>query len=147
MQKLLTLCLNSTNLRHGTIEEHLGHYLAAGWKITSLRTVGGEGGSGWAVIVLETDPSTRPAAAAMVPTIETPSSDAGKPVAPSNVPMRADTPLSAGQTALAFSQGRWWRAEIVADLGDQVRLHFPGWDAKWDINVPKVELQQDVPPV
>jgi hypothetical protein len=45
---------------------------------------------------------------------------------------------------LAFEQDRWWRAEVVElQPGDMVRIHFPGWDPRWDRSVAKNELQLD----
>lgn len=76
---------------------------------------------------------------------ETPHSDEGLPVEPSGIPVDADTSLYVGSTVLAYSQGRWWRAEVVAlEADDQVTIHFPGWDSKWDVAVPKTELQVDI---
>jgi len=76
--------------------------------------------------------------------MESPDSPAGYPVVPSNIPVDSDTPLKKGMTVLSFSQGRWWRAEIVAIEPDEyVKIHFPGWDPKWDISIHRDELQVD----
>ena len=43
---------------------------------------------------------------------------------------------------LSFSQGRWWRAEVVAlESNDDVRLHYLGRDPQGDATVPRHELQ------
>jgi hypothetical protein len=80
-----------------------------------------------------------------MPEIEWPQSDEGNPVEPSGVQVQPETPLEVGTIVLSFSQGRWWRAEVIGLEGDdQVRIHYPGWDAKWDVTVPKTELQVDL---
>ncbi len=65
----------------------------------------------------------------------------GYPVEPSGIQMEPETPLEPGSMVLSFSQGRWWRAEVVAVEDEMVTLHYPGWDSKWDVAVPKTELQ------
>jgi hypothetical protein len=76
------------------------------------------------------------------PMFETPKSSEGFPVEPSGITVEPETPLEVGSIVLAFSQGRWWRAEVVAlEENEMVRIHFPGWDAKWDVSVPRGELQ------
>jgi hypothetical protein len=79
-----------------------------------------------------------------MPLFESPQGPEGFPVEPSGVHLEPETPLEIGATVLSFSQGRWWRAEVVALEGDEVRIHFPGWDSKWDVTVPKTELQADL---
>jgi len=80
-----------------------------------------------------------------MPMFEAPQGPQGHPLEPSGIPLQPETPLEIGSTVLAFSQGRWWRAEVVELEGDEnVRLHFPGWDEKWDVTVPKTELQVDL---
>jgi hypothetical protein len=81
----------------------------------------------------------------MMPPLEFPNSVDGNPVEPSGIPVRSDTRLEEGSTVLAFSQGRWWRAEVVrVEPGGRVRIRFPGWDPKWDESVPRSELQVDL---
>ena len=76
---------------------------------------------------------------------QVPQSSAGFPVEPSGIPVEFETSLEVGSTVLAFSQGRWWRAEVTALGGDeQVRLHYPGWDPIWDESVPRSALQVDL---
>jgi hypothetical protein len=76
------------------------------------------------------------------PMFETPSGPEGAPVEPSGIAIEPETPLDVGSVVLSFTQGRWWRAEVVAlEDNDMVRIHFPGWDAKWDASVPRGELQ------
>ena len=57
---------------------------------------------------------------------EYPTSAEGVPVEPSGIAVSADTPLKPGSTVLAFSQGRWWRANVVAVRGDVVTISYPG---------------------
>jgi hypothetical protein len=77
--------------------------------------------------------------------LEWPQSDEGNPVEPSGVQYQPETPLEVGTKVLSYSQGRWWRAEVIAlEDNDQVRLHYPGWDSKWDVTVSKTELQVDL---
>jgi hypothetical protein len=80
-----------------------------------------------------------------LPIIEFPQNESGAPLEPTGISLESDSPLEIGDTVLAYSQGRWWRAEVV-DVGEdeQVTIHFPGWDAKWDVTVPKTELQVDL---
>jgi hypothetical protein len=74
-------------------------------------------------------------------TVEYAQSEEGHPVEEPGVPIDAGTALKVGSKVLAFEQDRWWRAEVVGlQPGDIVRLHFPGWDAKWDREVPRSEL-------
>ena len=77
-----------------------------------------------------------------MPLVEFPESDAGTPVEPSGIAIEPETHLEAGSVVLSYSQGRWWRAEVVALASEEdVTIHFPGWDSKWDVTVPRGELQ------
>jgi hypothetical protein len=79
---------------------------------------------------------------ATVPRFESPKGSEGFPVEPSGIAIEPETPLEVGSIVLSYSQGRWWRAEVVAlEDNEMVRLHYPGWDAKWDVSVPRGELQ------
>jgi hypothetical protein len=74
-----------------------------------------------------------------------PQSPAGFPVEPSGVSVELETRLEVGSTVLAFSHGRWWRAEVTALEGeDQVRIHYCGWDPVWDESMPRDALQVDL---
>jgi hypothetical protein len=74
-----------------------------------------------------------------------PHSVEGHPVEPSGISIQPETVLETGTTVLAFSQGRWWRAEVVRLEGDDlVHVHFPGWDAIWDESFPRSDLQVDL---
>ena len=76
---------------------------------------------------------------------ETRGSIVGLPVEPSGVPVEIETHLEAGLTVLAFSHGRWWRAEVTALEGeDHVRIHYPGWDPIWDASMRRSDLQVDL---
>jgi hypothetical protein len=75
---------------------------------------------------------------------QVPRSSAGFPVEPTGIPVEPETPLEVGSTVLAFSQGRWWRAEVTALEGEHVRLRYPGWDQFWDESKPRSELQVDL---
>jgi hypothetical protein len=73
---------------------------------------------------------------------EVPQSPSGLPVEPSGVPVELETHLEVDSTVLAFSHGRWWRAEVTALEGeDRVRIHYSGWDPIWDESVPRSALQ------
>jgi hypothetical protein len=79
------------------------------------------------------------------PAMEAPLSSEGFPVEPSGIPIQPETPLEVGSTVLAYSQGRWWRAEVVGlEPDDQVRIRYPGWDSKWDETARRSELQVDL---
>lgn len=66
------------------------------------------------------------------------------PVEPSGLDVGPDTKLEVGARVLAFSQGNWWRAWVVAiEDGGMVRVNFLGWDANLEYRVPRSELQLD----
>ena len=159
MQKLITICLHGSEARHRAVEEHLQDLLADGWRILSVNSAASPAGAApavvWFAVVLEKGQpagqpfdASRPGQAALspfVPVFEAPQSAEGHPVEPSDIPVGPETPLEVGSTVLAYSQGRWWRAEVIGLEGeDQVTIHFPGWDAKWDVTVPREELQVDL---
>jgi hypothetical protein len=59
-----------------------------------------------------------------------------------------DLALEPGTPLLAFSQGRWWRATVVAvEGGDRVVVCFPGWDPQWRARLPRKHLQIDPDPL
>ena len=149
MQKFVTLCLRCREADHGHVEEHLADYLADGWRIASLCTIGGPSqGTApliWLGVVLEKGEPTSASFQQFMPMMEYPHSDEGIPVEPSEIPVGPETPLEVGSRVLAYSQGRWWRAEVVSLEGeDHVKIHFPGWDPKWDTVVAREELQVDL---
>ena len=77
-----------------------------------------------------------------MPMFEFPQSDAGTPVEPSGIAIEPENYLEVGSVVLSYSQGRWWRAEVIALEGEEdVTIHYPGWDSKWDVTVPRGELQ------
>ncbi len=74
-----------------------------------------------------------------------PRSRAGLPVEPSGVPVEIETHLEVGSTVLAFSHGRWWKAEVTALEGeDHVRIRYPGWGPIWDTTMQRSALQVDL---
>lgn len=145
MQKLITICVQCQDI--GTVNEHLTDFLTKGWRVVSVTATSCSTDAGamvWLAVVLDDAPAPVTAQAAL-PVIELPQSEEGKPVEPSDIPVRPDTPLEIGSTVLSFSQGRWWRAQVIGlEPNDSVRLHFPGWDAKWDVTVSRDELQVDL---
>ena len=49
-----------------------------------------------------------------------------------------------GSTVHAYEENRWWPAEVIAlESDDMVRIHFLGWDTRWDRSVRRGELQVD----
>jgi hypothetical protein len=81
----------------------------------------------------------------LFPQVEYPSSDEGNPVEPSDIYVDEFTPLEIGSTVLAQWGGRWWRAEVIGLEGtDHVRVHYPGWDSKWDDTIARDQLQVDL---
>src|SRR5262249_3388681 len=161
MQKFVTICLHCSEDQHGAVQEHLTDLLAHGWRILSVNPMGSSSGATagvvWVAVVLEkgvsggTGQFLSPSQTARVPfdpflpIVEFPQSDEGRPVQPSDIPVGPETPLEIGSTVLSYSQGRWWRAEVIGlEPGDKIRIHFPGWDAKWDVTVPREELQVDL---
>jgi len=80
-----------------------------------------------------------------MPIIEFPKDESGFPLEPSGIAVEPETHLDIGDTVLSFSQGRWWRAEVIDIPDDEmVTIHFPGWDSKWDVTLPRTELQVDL---
>jgi hypothetical protein len=76
---------------------------------------------------------------------EAPRSLASLPVEPSGVPVEIETHLEVGSIVLAFSHGRWWRAEVTALEGeDHVRIRYPGWGPIWDASMQRSALQVDL---
>jgi hypothetical protein len=161
MQKFVTICLHCHDTRHGAVEEHLTQLLADGWRVASVSAIGSapaaDATAVWVAVVLENDPPVGPgqimsgshAARAgfspFGPMFELPRSDEGKPVEPHDIPVGPDTPLEVGSRVLSYSQGRWWRAEVVGfEDDDRVKVHFPGWDSKWDVVVARDDLQVDL---
>jgi hypothetical protein len=79
-----------------------------------------------------------------------PESAEGAPVAPTDIWVQTDTPLEPGSRVLAFSQGQWWRARVIAVEGeDRVRVNFVGWDPRWEESHRRSQLQldADLPPL
>jgi hypothetical protein len=77
-----------------------------------------------------------------LPQLAFPQGPEGHPVEPSGIAIEPETHLEVGSIVLSYSQGRWWRAEVIAlDGDDEVTIHFPGWDSNWDVTVPRSELQ------
>jgi hypothetical protein len=87
-----------------------------------------------------------PAAAAPLPMpmFASPESSEGHPVEPSGVHFQPESPLEVGARVLAFSQDRWWRADVIAVQDEQVTIRFPGWGAEWNSTVSKTSLQVDL---
>jgi len=80
-----------------------------------------------------------------MPLMESPLSAAGFPVEPSGIQVQPETRLEVGSSVLGYSQGRWWRADVIAlESGDRVRIRYPGWDSKWDETVPRSNPQVDL---
>lgn len=69
----------------------------------------------------------------------------GVPVAPTGVWVKPDTLLEPGSRILAFSQGQWWRARVIAleDGNERVRINFVGWDPRWEESHRRSQLQLD----
>jgi len=70
----------------------------------------------------------------------------GFPVEPSGVPLPDDMPLEPGSSVLAFSQGKWWRATVIAAGEKEVLVNYLGWDPRWQEHVPRQRLQVDPDP-
>jgi hypothetical protein len=102
-------------------------------------------GTGVVVAVILRNRRVPPSPALRGSQLEFPHSAVGRPVEPSEIPVGLDYPLEVGSRVLAYSQGRWWRATVIGlEPEDRVRVHFPGWDDKWDVVVPRDELQVDL---
>jgi hypothetical protein len=154
VQRFLTVSIDCREVRPGVAKEYLKDELSQGWHVASMCATGatGEGGAAmvWLAVVLEKpDPMALNTGFAsefpLMPQIEFPQSKEGVPVEPSEVPVGPDTYLEIGSRVLSFSQGRWWRAEVVGLEPDgKVKIHYPGWDAKWDVVLPRDELQVDL---
>jgi hypothetical protein len=67
------------------------------------------------------------------------------PVEPSGIAVDADTPLEVGSRVLADWNGIWWRAQVIGlESGGRVRVHYLGWEDRWDETVPRSRLQVDL---
>ena len=69
----------------------------------------------------------------------------GVPVAPTGIWVQPHTPLEAGSRVLAFSQGQWWRARVIALEAheERVRINFIGWDPRYEESHRRSQLQLD----
>jgi len=57
-------------------------------------------------------------------------------------PVSAKTPLQPGDKVTIDWNGSWWAGEVVAVHQDGgVRVHYAGWESKWDETVPRSRLQ------
>lgn len=71
----------------------------------------------------------------------------GFPVEPSGVPVPPDLPLEPGTPLLALSEGRWWRATVIAVEADgKVLVGFPGWNPSRRQRLHRKNLQIDPDP-
>lgn len=56
-------------------------------------------------------------------------------------PVTASTELVVGQSVAVEWKGKWYRGQVLALRGDgTVRVHYVGWDDKWDEDVPRTRL-------
>jgi hypothetical protein len=74
------------------------------------------------------------------------SDEAAIPVAPPPGPP-FEGEIAAGTLAFAQWKGRWWPAQILSKSGELYRIHYDGWESKWDEYVPPTRLCQPPPPV
>lgn len=65
------------------------------------------------------------------------------PIESTGVAVTAKTPLAPGKELQVQWGGRWWAARVVALEGDRVRIHYLGWDHRWDETVKRERLQRD----
>jgi hypothetical protein len=66
------------------------------------------------------------------------------PIASTGAAVTQDTPLRAGQLVQLEWNGAWWAARVVGLLPDgRVRVHYLGWEPRWDEEVPRSRLQLD----
>lgn len=73
-----------------------------------------------------------------------PKTSEGVPVAPTDIWVQPTTLLEPGSRVLAFSQGHWWRARVIAiEDDDRVRVNFLGWDPMWEESHRRGQLQLD----
>lgn len=75
-------------------------------------------------------------------TYEIPTRAEGYPVQPTGIPVTAETLLEIGMTVLAYSQGYWWRATVLAlEDRDHVHIRYQGWEPKREAIVTRTVLQ------
>jgi hypothetical protein len=75
--------------------------------------------------------------------------NAAAPVATSGAPVTAETPLAVGMKVLVKWQNGWWNADVLALFPDgQVRIHYTGWDARFDevVSRERIRLPQQPAP-
>jgi hypothetical protein len=60
----------------------------------------------------------------------------------SGKPVVAETALEVGQKLQVEWEKQWWHGEILNVLDDgTLKIHYTGWDSKWDEVVPRSRLQ------
>jgi hypothetical protein len=57
-------------------------------------------------------------------------------------PVTDDTPLAVGTKVVAQWGNQWWDAEVlIVNPDGKVKIHYPGWDSKFDEVVPRDRLR------
>ena len=73
-------------------------------------------------------------------------SSAKGPVQPSGKPVPTELALEVGRPVLVQWKNSWWNGSVIEQLaGGNVRIHYEGWDAKYDEVVPRSRLQFPAP--
>jgi hypothetical protein len=67
---------------------------------------------------------------------------------PPGQPVKTTTPLKPGDRLHVEQYGAWWPGEVLAvrDSGT-VRIHYTGWEASWDEEVPRSRLRIERPDI
>jgi len=65
------------------------------------------------------------------------------PIASTGRKVDAKTELKTGLELQVEWNGQWWAARVVRIEGDRVRIHYLGWDHRWDEAVSRDRLQLD----
>lgn len=63
------------------------------------------------------------------------------PACKKKVPEVAAVAYAVGDKVDVNWNGSWWKGEVLALKGDKFRVHYVGWSANWDEDVPSARLR------
>ena len=65
------------------------------------------------------------------------------PIEPTGTPVTTDTSLTAGDAVEVKWGNQWWNGEVLKVRDDgKVKIHYVGWDKRWDEVVPRKRLRK-----
>ena len=63
------------------------------------------------------------------------------PVAAPTAELPADATFTQGDAVLVEWNGKWYRSTVLRSNGDTIRIHYTGWEDKWDEDVPRSRIR------